>query len=75
FISSTFAHKLGIEPTPLGQNLGVRTPVGDTLIVDSVFRSCVIVIAGYDTIVDLILLPFYEIDVILGMDWLSRNHA
>ncbi|CAN1853234.1 hypothetical protein LINPERHAP1_LOCUS40949 [Linum perenne] len=37
FISSTFAHKLGIEPTPLGQNLGVRTPVGDTLIVDSVF--------------------------------------
>ncbi|CAN1148539.1 hypothetical protein LINPERHAP2_LOCUS16539 [Linum perenne] len=49
FISSTFAHKLGIEPTPLGQNLGVRTPVGDTLIADSVFQSCVIVIAGYDS--------------------------
>ncbi|CAN1137140.1 Transposon Ty3-G Gag-Pol polyprotein [Linum perenne] len=74
FISSTFAHKLGIEPTSLGQNLGVRTPVSDTLIVDSVFQSCVIVIAGYDTIVNLILL-FYEIDVILGMDWLSRNHT
>ncbi|CAL1353211.1 unnamed protein product [Linum trigynum] len=75
FISTKLARTLGIPFVRLGQNLGVRTPVGDTLIVDSVIRDCAITVAGHEFEANLILLPFDEFDVILGMDWLSKNRA
>ncbi|CAL1410109.1 unnamed protein product [Linum trigynum] len=75
FISTKFARNLRIPSVKLGQNLGVRTPVGDTLIVDSVIRNCTITVAGYEFEANLIILPFDEFDVILGMDWLSKNRA
>ncbi|CAN1154462.1 Transposon Ty3-I Gag-Pol polyprotein [Linum perenne] len=75
FISTKFVRALGVVPTRLGQNFGVRTPVGDTLIVDSLIRECIIMVAGYEFQADLILLPFDEFDIILGMDWLSNNRA
>ncbi|CAN1777094.1 Transposon Ty3-G Gag-Pol polyprotein [Linum perenne] len=75
FISSKFARALGVVPTLLGQNLGVRTPVGNTLIVNSLICECTIIVAGYEFEADLILLPFDEFDIILGMDQLSKNRA
>ncbi|CAN1782449.1 Transposon Ty3-I Gag-Pol polyprotein [Linum perenne] len=75
FISSMFSRALGVVPTLLGQNLGVRTPVGNTLIVNSLIRECTIMVAGYEFPADLILLPIDEFDIILGIDWLSKNHA
>ncbi|XP_070032180.1 uncharacterized protein [Nicotiana tomentosiformis] len=45
--------------------------VGDTIIVDRVYRSCVVTIERLDTRVDRLLLSMVDFDVILGMDWLS----
>ena len=44
----------------------VATPVEKPLVVDTVYRGCVVTIAGRDTIVDLILLGKMGFDSILG---------
>lgn len=46
-------------------------PVGDTIIVNRVYRSCVETIGGLKTRVDLLLLCMVDFDMILGMDLLS----
>ena len=51
------------------------TPVGKPLVVDRVYRSCLVSLAGYDTWVDLIIQGMVDFDVILGMDWLSPYHV
>ncbi|XP_070041330.1 uncharacterized protein [Nicotiana tomentosiformis] len=53
----------------------VSTLVGDSIVVDCVFRSGVITIGSLTTSVDLILLDMVDFDVILGMDQLSPYYA
>ena len=43
------------------------------VIVNKVYRDCLIRIGEYEFLEDLIELSFREFDVILGMDWLSRH--
>jgi len=49
----------------------VSTPVGDSIVVDRVYRSCEVTIRGYEMRLDLLLLSMVDFDVILCMDWLS----
>ncbi|XP_070045700.1 uncharacterized protein [Nicotiana tomentosiformis] len=49
--------------------------MGDSIIVDHVYRSCLVVIGGFKTRVDLLVLSMVNFDVILGIDWLSPYHA
>ena len=49
--------------------------MGQLLIVQVVFRSCVVSIWGIDTLMDLMLLEIIDFDVILGMDWLASCHT
>ncbi|XP_070011100.1 uncharacterized protein [Nicotiana sylvestris] len=49
--------------------------MGDSIVVDRVYHSCVVTIGGLKTSVDLILLDMVDFNVILGMDWLSPYHA
>ena len=53
----------------------VTNPLGHRVIVNKVFRDCPIKIGEYEFPGDLIELSFREFDVILGMDWLSRNQV
>ncbi|XP_070018128.1 uncharacterized protein [Nicotiana sylvestris] len=50
-------------------------PVGDAIIVDHVYRSCIVTTGGLETRFDLVLLSKVDFNVILGMDWLSPCHA
>ncbi|XP_070039837.1 uncharacterized protein [Nicotiana tomentosiformis] len=49
--------------------------MGDSVVVDRVYRSCVVTFCGYETRADLLLLDMVEFKDILGMDWLSLYHA
>ncbi|XP_070049258.1 uncharacterized protein [Nicotiana tomentosiformis] len=49
--------------------------VGDSIIGDRVYRSCVVTINGFDIVVDLMLFDMVDFEVILGMEWLSLYHA
>ncbi|XP_070057123.1 uncharacterized protein [Nicotiana tomentosiformis] len=65
----------------------VSSLVEDSIVVDQVYRSCVVTINSFDTIVDLLLLDMVDFEVILGMldmvdfevvlglDWFSLHHA
>ncbi|XP_070041158.1 uncharacterized protein [Nicotiana tomentosiformis] len=75
YVSSYFALYLDISHDSLSALLYVSTPVGDSIIIDHVYRSCLVVIGGYETIVDILLLNMVDFDVILGMEWLSLYHA
>ena len=53
----------------------VSTPVGESVIVEKVYRSCLVTFVGSNTHVDLVILEMVDFDVILGMTWLSPNFA
>ncbi|XP_070054600.1 uncharacterized protein [Nicotiana tomentosiformis] len=75
YVTSYFAIYLGVYHDYLSSLVYVSTPMGDSLIVDCVYRSCLIVLSGFETIADLLLLSMVDIDVILDMEWMSPYHA
>ncbi|XP_070039173.1 uncharacterized protein [Nicotiana tomentosiformis] len=50
-------------------------PVGDSIVVDRIYRSCIMTFCGYETREDFMLLDMTDFEVILGMDRLSPYHA
>lgn len=48
--------------------LCVATPMGNSCIVDQIYRLCFITIQEYDTLVELIMLDIVDFNMILGMD-------
>jgi len=70
-MSSYFSRYLDMPHDSLTVFVLVSTPVGDSIIVDRVYRSYAVTIRGYEMRVDLLLLSMVDFDVIFGMDWLS----
>ncbi|KAJ1415228.1 Retrotransposon gag domain [Sesbania bispinosa] len=75
FVSLSFATQLGKSPSSLDETLAVTTPVGEILLADCVYRSCVVSIQGKELFANLIALDMVDFDVILGMDWLASHYA
>ncbi|XP_070035602.1 uncharacterized protein [Nicotiana tomentosiformis] len=75
YVSYLFAHFLGVSRESLGTPVYVSTPVGNFVVVDRIYQSCIVNFYGYKTRADLLLLDMIEFEVILGMDWLSPYHA
>ncbi|XP_015165067.1 uncharacterized protein [Solanum tuberosum] len=75
YVSTYFAAEFDMICDSMTVPIRVSTPVGEPLVVDRVYRSCLVSLAGYDTWVDLIILGMVDFDVILGMNWLSPYHA
>ncbi|KAA3466498.1 Gag-Pol polyprotein [Gossypium australe] len=65
--------KLPVESTKFV--IKVSNPLGKFVLVDKVCKNHPLITRGYCFPVDLMLLPFYEFDVILGMDWLTLHDA
>ncbi|XP_070056947.1 uncharacterized protein [Nicotiana tomentosiformis] len=68
YVSSYFASYLDMSSNSLDTPIYVSSPIGDSLVADSVYRSCLGDIGGYETRVDLLLLNMVNFDVILGMN-------
>ncbi|XP_070050557.1 uncharacterized protein [Nicotiana tomentosiformis] len=75
YMSSYFAPYLDISRDSLSASVYVSMFVGDFIIVDHVYQSCLVTIGDYETRVDLLLLGMVDFGVILGMDWLLSYHA
>ncbi|XP_070050624.1 uncharacterized protein [Nicotiana tomentosiformis] len=75
YVSSLFAPVLGVFHESLSTPIYVSTPVGDSVIVNRIYRSCIITFCGYETRAYLLLLEITDFEIILGMDWLSPYHA
>lgn len=66
-VSPVFEHKLDLYPCLLLPVLAVSTPMGDIVVVDKVYKSCVRFIEDQELLADLIVLDIQDFDVILGM--------
>ncbi|KAL0344329.1 UNVERIFIED_CONTAM: hypothetical protein Sangu_1320300 [Sesamum angustifolium] len=75
FISHDFASRVHASIESLGHDLCVSMPAGGVMLVNTVVRSCPVVVEGVTLCANLVVINLREFDVILGMDWLSCNHA
>ncbi|XP_073017316.1 uncharacterized protein [Primulina eburnea] len=75
FVSRRFAKKLKLEHDILSEPLRVATPASKTIETHKVYRNCKICICNQTFEMELIQLNMVEFDIILGMDWLAKNHA
>ncbi|XP_070041442.1 uncharacterized protein [Nicotiana tomentosiformis] len=75
YVSSYFAPYLGISRDSFSSPVYVSTPVRDSIVVDCVYRSCLVFLGSFETRDDLLLLNMVDFDVILGMDLVSPYHA
>ncbi|KAA3462026.1 Gag-Pol polyprotein [Gossypium australe] len=53
----------------------VSNPLGKCVLVDKVCKNCPLMFQDICFPANLMLLPFDEFDIILGMDWLTLHHA
>ncbi|KAL2240852.1 UNVERIFIED_CONTAM: Transposon Ty3-I Gag-Pol polyprotein, partial [Sesamum indicum] len=75
FISRDFASHVHAKIEPFGHDLHVSMPAGGFVLVNTMVRSCPVVVEGVTLYADLVVIDLREFDVILGMDWLASNHA
>ncbi|XP_070056656.1 uncharacterized protein [Nicotiana tomentosiformis] len=75
YMSSCIVSYLDMTHDSLAALVYMSTPVGDSVVVHCVYRSCVVSIRSYETRVDLLLLNMMDFYGILGMDWLSSYHG
>ncbi|XP_070040959.1 uncharacterized protein [Nicotiana tomentosiformis] len=68
YVSSNFTSYLDTSHDSLSYLVYVSTHVGDSIIVDPLYRACLVTIESDETKVDLILLDMVDFDVIMGMD-------
>ncbi|XP_031394177.1 uncharacterized protein LOC116205681 [Punica granatum] len=64
--------KRDAEATP---TVVTATPIGESVVVGEVYRSCRLQLGDKEMLVDLIPLSIWDFDVILGMDWLASHYA
>ncbi|XP_069145649.1 uncharacterized protein [Solanum lycopersicum] len=74
-VSSAFASGLNLNCELLDMLIRVSTPLGESMIVEKVYRSCLVTFVGSNTHVDLVILEMVDFNVILCMTWLSPNFA
>ncbi|XP_070014529.1 uncharacterized protein [Nicotiana sylvestris] len=48
---------------------------GDSIIVNRIYQSCLVVLSSFETKADILLLSMVDFDIILGMDWLSPHYV
>ncbi|KAI3685880.1 hypothetical protein L6452_35141 [Arctium lappa] len=75
FVSSLFCPKLSMPTTSLDKALVVELADGDQVVVRNILRNCKLEIERREFPIDLMPMVIGGFDVVVGMDWLSTNHA
>ncbi|GJU71280.1 putative reverse transcriptase domain-containing protein [Tanacetum coccineum] len=75
FISTKFAPLLNVEPCTVNPGYVIEIADGKSVEVDKVIRDCKLELGNSLFTIDLLPLGHGSFDVIVGMDWLSKNEA
>nr|GEU54256.1 hypothetical protein [Tanacetum cinerariifolium] len=75
FISNTFSTLLDITPSTLDVSYAVELADERTSETSTVLRGCTFGLLGHPFNIDLMPIDLGSFDVIIGMDWLAKNHA
>ncbi|GAU48779.1 hypothetical protein TSUD_406220 [Trifolium subterraneum] len=73
FIYVECVMRLGLSSTSLIPPMTVAVATGGKVVSKRVCQNCPVSVAGKIYHVDLICLPLKDMDIVLGMDWLSAN--
>jgi hypothetical protein len=73
FVSIVFVRLSTLVVRTLEPGLAVTTPLGKTVVYKCVVCECPVSICGRVLLANLVVLPMFSYDVILGMDWLTRH--
>ncbi|GJS38861.1 putative reverse transcriptase domain-containing protein [Tanacetum coccineum] len=75
FVSSTFSKYINITPTTLDTNYDVELADGKSLTANTILIGCTLNLQNHLFSIDLILIELGSFDVVIGMDWMSEQHA
>ncbi|GJR45170.1 putative reverse transcriptase domain-containing protein [Tanacetum coccineum] len=75
FVSNTFSALLDITPYALDVSYAIELADGRTSETNTVFMGCTLGLLGHPFNIDLMPIELGSFDVIIGMDWLAKNHA
>nr|GEZ57647.1 reverse transcriptase domain-containing protein [Tanacetum cinerariifolium] len=75
FVLNTFSTLLDITPSALDVSYAVELANEKTLETISVLSGCTLGLLGHPLNIDLMPIDLGSFDVIIGMDWLAKNHA
>ncbi|GMI67523.1 hypothetical protein HRI_000421600 [Hibiscus trionum] len=75
YILREHAELLGLPVESLDVGMCVTSSFGETVVTRKLYRRCPLVVQDHVFHVDLMELPFYGFDVILGMDWLVEHRV
>ncbi|GKA41443.1 putative reverse transcriptase domain-containing protein [Tanacetum coccineum] len=74
-ISTTFAKKLNMTPTPLIERVIISTPMKNHMLIDHEYVNCPLRFDDRVRPANLLPIHMFDFDVILGMDWLASHRA
>ncbi|GKA13629.1 putative reverse transcriptase domain-containing protein, partial [Tanacetum coccineum] len=75
FVSNSFSALLDITPYALDVSYAIELANGRTLETNTVLMGCTLGLLGHPFNIDLMPIELGSFDVIIGMDWLAKNHA
>ncbi|GJR80350.1 putative reverse transcriptase domain-containing protein [Tanacetum coccineum] len=75
FVSNTFCALLDIISSALDVSYAVELADKRTSETNTVLRGCTLGLLGHPFNIDLMPIDLGSFDVIIGMDWLAKNHA
>ena len=71
FVSLIFAWKMSWQTVRIIISLSVAIPLSDSLNTGAIFLGCPVQVEGRQFPVELVLLDVIDVDMTLGIDWLS----
>ncbi|GJT98525.1 putative reverse transcriptase domain-containing protein [Tanacetum coccineum] len=74
FVSNTFSKLLDIIPSALDVSYATELADERTSKANTMLRGCTLGLLGHPFNIDLIPIDLGSFDVIIGMDWLAKNH-
>ncbi|XP_028772091.1 uncharacterized protein LOC114729274 [Neltuma alba] len=75
FISYDCAKRMALAISELPYELLVSTPMGAKAITATACLNCLMQFEQYYSVIDLICMTFHNMDVVVGLNWLSANNA
>ncbi|KAI3813313.1 hypothetical protein L1987_18033 [Smallanthus sonchifolius] len=75
FVSTDFEPMLNLRPTKLDSAYTIELANGKLIRAHTVVRGCSLTLEDHSFPIDLIPMELGSFDVVVGMDWLSNNHA
>ncbi|KAI3785274.1 hypothetical protein L1987_44390 [Smallanthus sonchifolius] len=75
FVSTDFVPMLNLRPTKLDSAYTIELANGKLIRAHTVVRGCSLTLEDHSFPIDLIPMELGSFDVVVGMDWLSNNHA